>query len=464
MLLTLLAALAALASERIELPVEEAHDTEVVPLGENGVVLFAQPRGDRRSYTITGYGPDLDQRWKTKHTFARPRLEIDKTADDVHAWVLLQHGRTLGIMRANLESGFVKDIPIALEERFVPTEMVADGAGGVWIRATRGNLTSLYWVTDGASRLALRQRGIGIRDLAATREGRVQAVITGGAEKGSASMRVVELQNGQVLRRIEVTPREGIKPRSARLLSLEDREIIVGTWTQRRGADGFYVASIEKGVQTSFRTYPFAELDNAFAFLSDPRQEKAERRVEQEAQRGKVARLHWSLLLHDPIPTSEGWMLVAEAFVPHRQLQAHTVRVWDGKGGYTTKTEYKTDFFGWEYSHALAVGFDTAGDRLWDHSIALDRVSYGISEGVRVKEDGGTVTLLYPLDRVMHRAVIRGSNLVREGEKVSIEEAGGESVDANRWTDAVWWHDDVFLAYGVDKRADGEKVFFLSTL
>ncbi|MCA9569657.1 MAG: hypothetical protein KC656_17545, partial [Myxococcales bacterium] len=392
-------------------------------------------------------------------------------ADDGHAWLLLRRGFDLEVLAVDASTGVTESIPLIGEPRNVPDEMVADGRGGVWVSGLRRRQGTLTWMdpTGGSHIVEVERRHV-VTDLSTGRDGEVQAALRTWRASPHSPLVLLELEAGEVRRRVEVLPDVPATLLSGRVASVPDGEIAFGTWEPvglGSGAAGFWVARIQDGVQTSFTSLPFAELDHALAFLGERREARVDERLERKRQRGRDPRLRWNVLLHDPVPTPSGWVLVGEAYYPVTRTEQRVVTVPDGRGGVMTRVTTVQVFVGWAVSHAVVVGFDTEGRRIWDHSVRLGGIGPTLEEHVRVLESNGAVTLLYPNpQRVLQRAVLSGGELVVDEEDLRPDTTA--AVRRNRAADAVWWHDDVFLLYGVDRlerdEGNGRTVFFLTTL
>ena len=468
MLLTLLRL--AMAADRVELPADEARQAVVVPVGEHGVVLVRRESGAPRDLVFTGYRADLSMLWEAAYRLPRAQQVLQTATDPTTAWLLLGRGRDEELLGCRWEDGAVWTTPLPDLRRPTPEEMVADGTGGLWVRARRGRRSMLLWVDPGGrSTLLPLPRDKTAVDLSSRGDGRVQVALTDRRERQGAPLTVLELQDGAIRSEYLVQPDPDVSLTSGRVLERDGRALAVGTWEPTgpgSGAAGLWTALIQEGAQSTFLRLPFDRLEHPVAFLGDRRQERQRARLQRRQERGARPALRWDLQLHDPVPTSDGWIQVAEAYLPEFQDQQQTLTMPDGRGGTTTQVKTVRVFVGWRFTHALVVGFDDQGRHRWDHAVRLGTVTPRIEEQLRVVAGDGTVDLVYPRGTRLFRS--RRVDGVFQEETPFRSLADDGRVKRALQLEATWWHDDTFLVYGQERlhedMGDGRRVFFLERL
>ena len=99
----------ALAADRVEFPVAVHDEVKVVPAGEDGLVLFVQRKGEKKTYEILGYDTQFETKWTSSHEVGKQQVETAWDADGDHTWVLLQRGfKKVNLLKTNLDTGYTR--------------------------------------------------------------------------------------------------------------------------------------------------------------------------------------------------------------------------------------------------------------------------------------------------------------------------------------------------------------------
>ena len=113
-------------------------------------------------------------------------------------------------------------------------------------------------------------------------------------------------------------------------------------------------------------------------------------------------------------------------------------------------------FAGYRYTHAVVIGFDKNGNRLWDNSFEIEDVlTYTLDQYVHADVIDNKVILLYLYNNEIRTKIISGSE-VFEGksyDEVKMKFAD-DNISKNNYSNIGGlekWYSHNFFAYGVQK-------------
>ncbi|UOQ72201.1 hypothetical protein [Hymenobacter cellulosilyticus] len=248
--------------------------------------------------------------------------------------------------------------------------------------------------------------------------------------------------------------------------------LMAGTYTLRdiRYSQGLFATDLTQpltpsGARPSLRFYDFLHLKHFFDFMSPNRQARLRQRGARRLAADREFRLHYRLLMHDLLPSPEGYVLVAEIYTPHYTYNRYGF-------GFTSNSR---NFDGYRTTHAIVCGFDRRGNLLWDNTFVLKDVeNFHLQETVRIRPlpDGRRYALTYIDDhhiryKIVDRTTASPNDLevpVQTTLKPGIKEKSTSTSDTNMQA----WYGSRFLAFGYQHvRApnwSGRDVFFINTV
>jgi hypothetical protein len=133
-------------------------------------------------------------------------------------------------------------------------------------------------------------------------------------------------------------------------------------------------------------------------------------------------------------------------------------------------------FDGYQYTHAVVIGFDKNGNLTWDNSFEINDVrTMNLEQFVKIHPEKKRISLLYLFDNVIRSKVIQGSEVL-EGK--SYDQLRIDSPDDfvrerdTQQTKLDYWYGDVFYASGIQhirKKNDqsggiSRRVFFINKI
>ncbi|TNE86336.1 MAG: hypothetical protein EP330_21580 [Deltaproteobacteria bacterium] len=366
----------------------------------------------------------------------------------------------------------VKPGPIGVQaftapKAFAPTELVVDGDdiylyGSFAVRTAvlHGRAGSPGWLDplllDGLPRRVELSR------MATSPLGGVDLVVT--EQKRSRTSWVANAKDGE-LSLVQEVRRDKHEPvlRDAQRLEEDDGRLVIGTYAQpgARGTDGLYVGRYTADGRQWLRTHPFIEMEGFFDFLPGRRAERASRRAERRAARGRTE-LDYLFLLHDLREVGDDVLVVAEAYSPVYRTETRTETTMVN-GRAVTRTVTTQVFVGWQLALGLAAAVDRGGELVWTHSLEAGGLYTTLDERIAVTVDGEDVGLTYTRGpRLASLRIVDGERVAEADEK---RMTGGEILAAWQTSAEPWGRG--FLLWGIQRVADEggrRRVFFLSRL
>jgi hypothetical protein len=231
--------------------------------------------------------------------------------------------------------------------------------------------------------------------------------------------------------------------------------LMTGTYALRdiHYSQGIFATDLTQGLtptgtRPSLRFYDFLNLKHFFDFMSPNRQARLRQRSARRLAADRELRLHYRLLMHDLLPSPEGYVLVAEVYFPHYRY---------ANSGLGFVGSPRT-FDGYRTTHAIVCGFDHSGNLLWDNTFVLNDVERrNLEETVRIRPlpDGQRFVLTY-LDehRIRYKVIDRTTPSPNDLHTAVLT--------------TLAWYGSRFLAYGYQHvrvpNWNGRDVFFINTV
>jgi hypothetical protein len=445
------------AAEPVMVSVAARDHVDVVPAGEHGLVLYLRRAGSPRSYEIQGYDPAFSPTWSSSVELDRRPVQHGYDSDGDQAWLLLDGGRrSATVVRTDLGTGETRPLEVPLAHAgTTPGTLRADGAGGAWVSVNgqrSGNL--VYVPASGAPRPVDIGAGVRVLDLVHA-DGSVQAAARPTRNRPDTPLDLLELRDGAISGRRSVRGSDAELLLTGQAVEANGRTLVVGTWERAGslfgGADGMYVAAFDGDRQSTFVTHPFSGFEGLHEWLPEKRQARVEERTERKKAQGSEGPVRLNLLVTEAVALDHGIALAAEAYYPVYHRITTTRTTTNAQGVTTTSTTTTTVFLGWQFLYAIVAAFDPEGQRLWDHSVPLERrLTSVVAPHVRLLADGNELTLVYPWDRELYRVRVGGGPLEEPTAPIPApadDEAGAKTLEG----DATVWFGDTFLVWGTDR-------------
>jgi len=285
---------------------------------------------------------------------------------------------------------------------------------------------------------------------------------------------------GSLSKTVVVTPEDKKNLIFARSVqSAQGEQIVCGVYG--RYADysrGVFVAVINAMGEYTVRYYNFADLHNFFKYMKASRERRILSRIQRRKIKGKKTRFNYRMMVHDLIPYNNQFVMLGEAFYPHYSYANRSY------GGLSTFSRYNSNpimregmvFDGYQYTHAVVIGFDTNGKLIWDNSFEVNDVrTMQLEQFVKIQAERERIILLYLHENILRSKIIKGSEVI-EGKsednlmpqvasgKVKVKDIENSRLD--------YWYNQYFFAFGIQSIkttpsagiANTRKVFFINKI
>lgn len=220
---------------------------------------------------------------------------------------------------------------------------------------------------------------------------------------------------------------------------------------------GLFVSSIDVDGSQDINYYSYGELRNFFNYMKERREQRVRNRIERRKIKEQELRFKYRLMVHDVIENGDQIVLMGEAFYPKYRIVGANYR---GKGrlvqsfnnGFITSDRV---FEGYQYTHAVIIGFDKNGKLLWDNSFEItDILSFDLKQFVQVSINKDEIALIYVYDNNIRSKLISGNEVVSDKALTPIIPlyVGDRVVDESTIVSGLEsWYDREFYVYGTQK-------------
>jgi len=256
-----------------------------------------------------------------------------------------------------------------------------------------------------------------------------------------------------------------------RLLSLPSGEILVtGTWTPNRTefSRGIFVANISLTGANRIRYYNYADLENFFTYMRDGKEARVKRRIERRKIKGKRLKFSYRMLVHNLLEADDTYVMLGEAFYPkYTPIYRAT---------YAYQSVAANILEGYQYTHAVVIGFDKTGNLVWDNSFEIqDVLTMQLRQYVYADAGEDEIALLYSIDEEIRTKYIRQEEMVdqKDTKPIALRYSSDILIDSERTESGFErWFGESYYAYGVQNIKNGidtevarnRRVFYLNKI
>ncbi|RPD50190.1 hypothetical protein DNI29_05180 [Hymenobacter sediminis] len=265
--------------------------------------------------------------------------------------------------------------------------------------------------------------------------------------------------------------------------------LLAGTYTLRdsRYSQGLFAADLNAGVTTtgqrrSLRYYDFLNLKHFFDFMKPARLARLRQRSERLKATDRQYRHRYRLLMHDMLPTRDGYVLVAEVYYPRYNYTSYNNFGGLYNYGYPGFGPLTRSYIpynnrrneAYRTTHALICGFDRQGNLLWDNSFLMEEVEqFALRETVRVRPlpDGQHMAMAYLKDEDLYYKIVDKAAPSPNDWQVKIQTnaTGAEEKITNTQQEQLSaWYGSRFLASGYQSvrppTGPNREIFFLNVI
>lgn len=242
-----------------------------------------------------------------------------------------------------------------------------------------------------------------------------------------------------------------------------DEQAVVGVYGRfKEYSRGIFIARINPFGEYQIKYYDYGDLHHFFNYMKAARQERIKQRIERKKIKGKKAKFNYRLIVHEVIKTKDSFVMLGEAFYP--------------KYAYVNGMSQTRILIGYQYTHAVVIGFDERGNLTWDNSFEINDIKTStLDQYVKIQALEDKIYLQYVYANEIRTKIISDSEIVegKTSDQVKLKfeddilrdtEYEGSRLD--------YWYDDKLFIYGIQQirnysqsRANtNRRVFFVNKI
>ena len=251
---------------------------------------------------------------------------------------------------------------------------------------------------------------------------------------------------------------------------------------------GIFIANVNPYGEYAIKYYNYADLKRFFNYMKAKREKRVRERIERRKIQGKKVKFNYRLMVDEFVQYGDNqFLMLGEAFYPHYSYPSNRGFLPAYGSGSMTRfmpmgpsyyTRGDLVFDGYQYTHAVVIGFDKDGNLAWDNSFEINDVRTMTLEQfvkIHLEKDKDKVSLFYLFDNVVRSKVIQGSDVLEGKSYDQIRTGAPDDFVRERDTQQTkldYWYGDVFYASGIqDIRKKTEenapvhrRVFFINKI
>lgn len=234
--------------------------------------------------------------------------------------------------------------------------------------------------------------------------------------------------------------------------------LICGTYGARKSdySRGLFIAQHKADQEQVMKYFNFADLENFFTYMKAKKQKRISDRISRKKVKGKKIKFNYRLLVHDIVKTGEDYVMLGEAFYPKYSNSASYGSYASYSRRYSNNSYMPASFAGYKYTHAVVIGFDKDGQKLWDNSFEIEDVlTYNLDQYVHADVIADKLVLFYLYNDEIRTKIISGSEVIEgksfDSVKLMFEDDVANKNNISNIGGLDKWFDHNFLAYGVQK-------------
>jgi len=474
-----------LQSARLEIPLlRDDGEYEIVPAHESGVFLYRRFTADNLDQLeIFKLDTAFQQQWHGYLSIDKRSLIMGKRVENGKLYLLLKQQNlsrnNMTLFAIEEHTGNYVQYPIKNIIPFSPTEFqVTQEAAIIGGYFNRVPVVLHYSFTTEKSRLlpGLLNESGELTQVKTYDDGSFDVLISG---KNFQRQQTIWIKNydptGELLRNYGLEPDENRNFLFARSLKTDnDMQVVAGVYGGRNPdySKGLFIASIDPAGMQQVRYYNYGDLENFFKYMKAKREKRVKERIQRRKIKGKKIRFTYRFLVHELVPYNNQYVLLGEAFYPQYTTFDRSSSGLFSPYAYASNGYFRDGriFDGYNYTHAVVMGFDQKGNLLWDNSFEINDVkTFTLEQFVKLEVQQDKIALLYLYENELRSKIIQ-DNKVLEGKSF-------EPLKTNSETEIVkkeskdpgkleYWYGDYFYAYGtqeiINPRLGKRKVFFIN--
>ncbi len=268
---------------------------------------------------------------------------------------------------------------------------------------------------------------------------------------------------GDLIKTTIIQPEKGKNLIFGHSVKLESGEQIVAGVYGRYSYDdisrGIFVAGINPEGEYAVDYYNFAHLKNFFSYMKAKKLKRVKERIERKTIRGKKIKFNYRFIIHDIIPYKNQYIMTGEAFYPHYVYPNQYLRGASTRVYYNSyySSPYRSDMIldGYQYTHAVVIGFDKTGKIIWDNSFEINDVkTMELQKFVKVRPEKDRILMMYLFSNTLRTKIIHDSEVLEGKSQDAMKIDFNDALINQKSTESEhldYWYGDYFYAFGVQR-------------
>jgi hypothetical protein len=285
-------------------------------------------------------------------------------------------------------------------------------------------------------------------------------------------------KTGDLIKTVVIEPGENKNLIFGRVANLGDsNQVLAGIYGRNTEyARGIFVADVNAYGEYRIHYYSFADLKNFFHYMKAKREQRIKDRIERRKIKGKKTRFNYRLIVHELIPYNDQFILLGEAFIPRFSNRnfGSPMGVYSSPWRYGIYDSYYRNyannqvFDGYEYTHAVTIGFDKNANLVWDNSFEISGITVPqLEQFVKIFAGQEHILLAYLLENKLRTKIIRNDQVIEGTVQSPIKTYDGQVEVETKLGKLEYWYGNHFFVYGIQGIKSGNdvhKVFFINKL
>lgn len=259
---------------------------------------------------------------------------------------------------------------------------------------------------------------------------------------------------------------------------IDNNQIIAGVYGRNSTyVRGIFVADVNLYGEYKIHYYNFADLKNFFHYMKAKKEKRIKERIERRKIKGKRIKFNYRLMVHELIPYNDQFVMLGEAFLPRytnrsnaNNFSGSSNSLWSYGMSSAASRTYGPDlvFDGYQYTHAVAIGFDKKGELAWDNSFEINGIKvFELDQFVKIFPAPDHIVLVYIFANAIRSKIIRGDQVLEGAVQTAMSSSDGGRIVDTKAGKLEYWYGNHFFVYGVQSvitEQGARKVFYINRL
>lgn len=373
---------------RIEFEYKDEFEKErIVPIGENGVLLFAKSKeksGNKSTWIFRKYNTELEEQEEDKIVISKRMKAKEFYTEDNSFHVLFTDSKNaFEIISIDGEDGKLLRFGGELPKKAVIQDLkvIGDWAITKAFLKKEQQIFAINWKTGETKIVPIMVDGYKPKDLRISDfqllkdENELLVYISAFRKSDLFDLVLLKLdENGNKVAQHTLTKdlEQNIIEISGSKLS-ENKYVFTGTYGKysTTSSIGLFMAVVEDKSLSFINFYNFTDLEDFFSFLPENMQEKLAKKKARKSKKGKEMNVKYMINFNEIMERDGGYLIMGECYYPTYRTEKREVTYKDTNGNIRYKTETVRIFDGYKYTHAIVAKLDDEGMLEWNKSVDL---------------------------------------------------------------------------------------------